>query len=127
MADGTVVQQSELDAKRQQLRANVGRFRRQLSSDGETLRDEARSAVGSESPLAEHPALLLAGSAALGFALSKTPVPVPNPLPVAKAAGAKATHTALDGLKAEAALVAGDFIGALFHGSPESSEETRTV
>jgi hypothetical protein len=123
VADGTVVQQSELDARRQQLRANVVRFRRQLSSDGETIRAEARSVVGSESPLAEHPGMLLAGSAALGFALSKAPVP--NPVPAAKAAGAKATHTALDGLKAEAAIVVGDFIGALFQGSGDSGEETQ--
>jgi hypothetical protein len=81
--------------------------------------------MGSESPLAEHPAALLAGSAALGFALSKAPVP--NPLPAAKAAGGRATHTALDGLKAEAAIVAGDFISALFHGSQGSDEETRTA
>ena len=116
MAETTAVRKQELDAERQAVKARVARLRRRLDDDSKAVKDEAARLTGKDSPLSEHPGVLVAGSAALGFLVGvKSPGP---PVSARAAAGAasKATGTATEALKFEAGLLIRDFISGAVGG-----------
>ena len=127
MAGTTTLRKQRLDAERQALKARVAQLRRRLEADRNQVQEEASRLVGRDSPLAEHPRELLAGSAAVGFLVGKTspPVPHPNLSPVvaAREVTGKGTETIVNALKVEAGLVIRDFVSGLLGAD---DEEPRT-
>ena len=117
MGEATILQQAELDARRQALKARVLRFRTQVSEDRDALLDESRQLAGRESEMAEHTGTIMAASAAVGFVAGLAPKPgVPRPHvsgPVKKVAG-KGASVGGGVLAAELTTVAKDFFDGLF-------------
>jgi hypothetical protein len=117
VADGTTLQKAELDARRQALRARVSRFRSQLEEDRDALIEESRQLAGRKSKLSEHAGAVVATSATVGFLAGLAPrphVPTPDvPLPARRIAG-KGAAAGGSVLKAEALVVAKDFLDGLF-------------
>lgn len=117
MAEATVLRRTQLDAEREAIKARIAQFRNRLTEDRSAVAEEARRLVGPQSSLAEHPGVLMAGSAAVGFGLGLAPAKLPHPdlapPAVLSDAAAKAAKGVLAGLKLELAVVARDFVAGV--------------
>jgi hypothetical protein len=122
VAETTALRRRELDAERQAVKARVTKMRRRLADDRDSVRDEASRLVGPDSPMSEHPRLLVTGSAAAGFMLGKAGPGLPHPptFPVKAIKGAagkasgKAAGAVTDGLKVQAGVILKDFLSGVF-------------
>ena len=124
MGEATALRKQQLDADRQAVKARVVRTRRRLAEDGDALKDEVGRLVGAESPMADHPRAVVAGSAAVGFVLGKTGAAAPSvdPGPGVRSAAKKGAGAVTDLLKVEAVRVAKDFLSGAFDVKPASRE-----
>lgn len=72
MAQRTDTAVVEAELARQQVRAEVVRFRRQVDEDRADLRATWSATVGPESELAEHEGIAMAAAGVVGFVLGRT-------------------------------------------------------
>ncbi len=116
MAETAALRRARLDAERQALRARVSELRRRLDEDRAALGEERERLVGPESWVANHPATVVASSAALGFAAGLAPAPKPTAAPVsaARKVTSKGASLGLNALKIEAGVIVRDVVDGMF-------------